>query len=131
MEAGGVKARGTFLAFGALLLAACASQAAEAPDVAAGRRIAERDCGGCHAIANGKSRLADAPAFADLHRRYGPNGLEGLLTGGMLTADPSLEEGNLPGHPRMPQRRLGPDERAYLTAYLRSLEPRPPSKDTP
>jgi hypothetical protein len=34
-----------------------------------------------------------------------------------------MAEGNMPGHPRMPQRRLDLDEGAALTAYLQNLEP--------
>ena len=111
--------------FGAVMLAMigpCA-RAADSAQLAAGRGIAERYCGGCHAVASGESRLPDAPPFRDLHLRYGPGGLDALLKEGMITPDPSLEEGNMPGHPRMPQAALGVDERVYLAAYLRSLEP--------
>jgi len=110
----------------AALLAVTGVQAAEPDAVTAGRAVAERYCGGCHSTGALPSRLDDAPPFRDLHKRYGPGGLEALLKQGMLTPEPSMEEGNMPGHPRMPQSGLGVDERAYLTTYLRSLEP-PPS----
>lgn len=111
-----------------LLLAGCASASGPTPvpepiAVTAGRRITERACGGCHATGVGPSRLADAPAFRDLHQRYGRGGLAALLEKGMLTPDVSLEEGVLPGHPRMPMVALTAGERADLVAFLRSLEP--------
>ena len=105
------------------LLAATAAHAADPGQISMGRGIAERHCGGCHATGEGHSRLADAPPFRELYKRYGPGGLAGLLAEGMLTPDPSLEEGVLPGHPRMPMVALGVDERAALKAYLESLEP--------
>ena len=110
---------------GVAWLAVAAPAAAESPEVSAGGRLAQRYCGGCHAVAAGPGRspLADAPPFRELYKRYGPGGLAGLLAEGMLTPDPSLEEGVLPGHPRMPMVALGVDERAALKAYLESLEP--------
>jgi mono/diheme cytochrome c family protein len=104
-------------------LAASAALAAEPGQVGMGRGIAERHCGSCHATGEGPSRLADAPPFRELYKRYPAGGLGALLAEGMLTPDPSLEEGVLPGHPRMPMVALGIDERNALTAYLRSLEP--------
>ncbi len=114
-----------------VVMTAAAAHAADPWQAAAGRGVAERYCGGCHAVGAGASRLPDAPPFRDLHLRYGRGGLDALLGEGMLTPDPSLEEGNMPGHPRMPQRALGIDERAYLTAYLHSLEPPPPPRCRP
>lgn len=120
--------RGTAVAgFIAILTGVAALPAFAQSDATAtiifGRGIAQRFCGQCHAVAGGASPFADAPPFRDLHLRYGEGGLEALLKEGMLTPDPSMEEGNMPGHPRMPQRRLDVDERAALTAYLKSLEP--------
>ena len=100
-----------------------AAQPADAVSIAFGRGVAQRFCGQCHGLEAQPSPFAEAPPFADLHQRYRGGGLEALLKEGMLTPDPSMEEGNMPGHPRMPQRRLDIDERAALTAYLRSLEP--------
>lgn len=109
-------------------LGACAAApenaAGPAAAVISGRMIAERSCGGCHSTSDAPSRLADAPPFRELHRRYeGPGGLEALLSEGMLTPEASLEEGVLPGHPRMPMVALTSGEREDLAAYLRSLEP--------
>lgn len=118
----------------ALALAGCMSAGPADPAPAAatpssatliyGQRIAQSSCGGCHAVADGPSPLADAPPFRTLHRRYPAGGLAQLLEEGMLPADRPLEEGSQPTHPRMPTAALGSDEVAALTAYLRSLEPR-------
>lgn len=118
------------------LLAACASGGAATPapapaptataaaTIAYGQRIAERSCGGCHAVAEGASPLGDAPPFHVLHRRYPAGGLSQLLSEGMLPPDSAPEEGSQATHPRMPTAVLDPDEVAALTAYLRSLEPK-------
>jgi mono/diheme cytochrome c family protein len=107
----------------ALLGAAPALAETPNPDVAAGRRIAERNCGGCHAVAQGFSPLADAPPFRDIHRRYPAGGLPQILQEGMVAPLRPPEEGSVPHHPRMPMAELGDDEVAALTAYLKSLEP--------
>ncbi len=99
------------------------AQPGDAPTIAFGRGVAQRFCGQCHGLGAEPSPFPDAPRFGDLHKRYRSGGLDELLREGMLTPDPSMEEGNMPGHPRMPQRRLDVDERAALAAYLRSLEP--------
>lgn len=109
-------------------LAASTSVAAATPNrgqAEAGQRLAQRHCGGCHAVAAGASPLADAPPFRDIHRRYGPDGLRGLLLEGMIKPSPMPEEGSVRTHPRMPMAELGEDETADLVAYLRSLEPAP------
>jgi mono/diheme cytochrome c family protein len=112
--------------------ASAAAQPADAATIAFGRSVAQRFCGQCHGLEAQPSPFAEAPPFADLHLRYRGGGLEALLKEGMLTPDPSMEEGNMPGHPRMPQRRLDIDERAALTAYLRSLEPtKTPERSAP
>ena len=121
------------MVIGALALAGCMTVGAgdAAPAVAAepastlayGQRIAQRGCGGCHAVADGASPMADAPPFRVLHRRYPAGGLAQLLEEGMLPPDRPLEEGAPRTHPRMPAVALGSDEVAALTAYLRSLEP--------
>jgi len=98
---------------------------APASQIATGQALAQRHCGGCHAVTRSVSPLADAPPFRDLHLRYPPGGLETLLDQGMLPPDKPLEEGSRPSHPRMPSAVLGADEAAALTAYLRSLDPRP------
>jgi len=84
---------------------------AEAPEVAAGRRIAERACGECHAIGrSGASPLADAPPFRNLHRQFD-----------VARFPLAFEAGMLVGHPRMPKVELDEDELAYLTAFLVSF----------
>lgn len=117
----------------ATVLAALAGQASAgvepkaaevtAGDVSLGQRIAQRHCGGCHAVAAGASPLADAPPFRTLHRRYPPGGLAQLLDEGMLPEPYPREEGARQGHPRMPTAKLDLDEVAALTAYLRGLQP--------
>jgi len=120
-----------------LILAACAGQppagpapapptaAAQPPgDVFYGKQVAERSCGGCHAVSHGPSPMPAAPAFAGLHLRYDEGGLRRLLEEGMiLPSDRMQEEGSRYTHPRMPGVVLGADESAALMAYLRSLEP--------
>lgn len=110
------------IAASAGLLAASAARA-EPPDVAFGRRLAERNCGACHAIGDGASPNPRSPPFRDLYRRYPPAGLDALLSEGMLAPEVRPEEGGGRRHPWMPQVRLGPDEVAALKAYLHSLEP--------
>ncbi len=118
-----------------LILAACAGQPPAGPtpapptaqppgDVFYGKQIAERSCGGCHAVSHGPSPMPAAPAFAGLHLRYDEGGLRRLLEEGMiLPSDRMQEEGSRYTHPRMPGVVLGADESAALIAYLRSLEP--------
>lgn len=117
---------------GLLWLAGCAGTSAAGPatvadatsEVVYGKGIAERSCGGCHAVAHGPSPMPAAPAFADLHRRYPAGGLRRLLEEGMiLPSDRMQEEGSRYTHPRMPATPLGDDEIQALTAYLHSLEP--------
>lgn len=123
------------MVIGALALAGCMTAGAgdAAPAAAAasadstlvyGQRIAQRSCGGCHAVADGASPMADAPPFRLLHRRYPAGGLAQLLEEGMLPPDTIQEEGSRPSHPRMPTATLDSDEVSALTAYLRSLEPK-------
>ena len=92
-----------------------------------GQRIAERNCGGCHAVASGASKLADAPPFRALHERYPPGGLDVILQEGMLRPSRMPEEGSPRFHPRMPMADLDDDEVAQLKAYLRGLDPREPA----
>jgi mono/diheme cytochrome c family protein len=120
------------LAVAAVLVLGGAQAAAQpaSDKVAAGERVAERSCGGCHAVAGGPSPLADAPPFRDLHRRYPAGGLRQILQEGMLQPTAPEEEGAPSRHPRMPMVGLGVDEVDELTAYLHSLEVasrRPPS----
>ena len=98
---------------------------AVAARVLAGKRIAEQNCGGCHAMTGGPSPAPAAPPFPSLYLRYGPGGARSALEEGMIANNPKqLEEGAMPMHPEMPRIELGLDEIANLTAYLESLEPR-------
>jgi mono/diheme cytochrome c family protein len=116
-----------------LFLAGCAGgpaagpNLAEAPaqgDVFYGKQVAERSCGGCHAVADGPGRMDGAPAFADLYRRHDKGGLRRILEEGMILPSGRMQdEGSRYTHPRMPGVVLGDDEAAALIAYLRSLEP--------
>ena len=108
----------------AAILTATSAGAAEAPDVAAGRAIAQRYCGGCHAVTTRRSPFRDAPPFRSLYRRYKPGHLYALLQEGMLPSDQPGEEADQARHPRMPTAPLGPDEAAELRKYLESLDPR-------
>ena len=110
---------------GACTLAGAQPQRAP-PGMSGGQRIAERNCGGCHAVASGASKLADAPPFRTLHDRYPPGGLDVILQEGMLRPSRMPEEGSPPSHPRMPMADLDDDEVAQLKAYLRSLDHRGP-----
>lgn len=108
----------------AVLAAHPATSLAEATAVSAGRMVAQRHCATCHAIADGRSPLPDAPPFARLRYRYGPGGLAELLKRGMIKDWPSpLEEGSRQLHPRMPAFPLSVDEIAALTVYLETLDP--------
>ena len=100
------------------------------PSIPAGQRLAQRHCGGCHAVAQGASPLPDAPAFPTLHHRYRAGCLDQALSQGMLAPLRPPEEGGAEGHPRMPMRALAADEIADLKAYLRSLDPRPTPTET-
>jgi mono/diheme cytochrome c family protein len=116
------------LAVAALAAACGAAQAAErpAPDlVIAGERVAQRSCGGCHAVGAGESPFPGAPPFRDLHRRYRAGGLAQLLQEGMLQPTTPADEGSPTRHPLMPMVSLGVDEIDELTAYLESLETAP------
>jgi cytochrome c553 len=125
----------TTLATGVLLaslVGACTLAGAESqrppPRMSGNQGVAERNCGGCHAVGAGDSKLADAPPFRTLHDRYPPGGLDEILQGGMLRPSRMPEEGSPPSHPRMPMADLDDDEVAQLKAYLRSLDPREPAQ---
>lgn len=112
----------------ALALAAASAFApalAQVPSQASatnGERLAQRACGGCHAVRGTKSPLPDAPPFARLHERYRAGGLDALLDEGMLAPADPPEEGSPRSHPRMPMAKFDDDQRADLKAYLKSLE---------
>jgi len=80
----------------------------------AGRLIAKRYCGECHAVDPGAaSPLADAPPLPGVYRRFPVD----------LMAE-ALELGLMDDHPRMPNFNLEADEREAITAYLKSYQPR-------
>ncbi len=108
----------------ALVLLAAADAQAQTADIAAGRELAEHYCGGCHAIGAGQSPVAEAPAFADLHRRYPAGGLPQILQEGMLAPVDTQREDSGVRHPKMPTAHLGVEEVFDLIAYLRSIEPK-------
>jgi mono/diheme cytochrome c family protein len=99
--------------------AAAAHAAAVPARVAAGERIARAHCGECHALGRGRSPLADAPPFRDLHQRYPTGGgLADLLGEGMIAPVSPQEEGGARRHPRMPQVKLDDAQIGELAAYL-------------
>lgn len=84
-------------------------------DPVVGQAIAQRDCGGCHAIAaTGESPLAGAPRFRELHRSFDVEFL-----------GEALAEGIVVGHGPMPMRSYEPEDIQSLIAYLKSLETTP------
>jgi mono/diheme cytochrome c family protein len=96
--------------------------AAPAPpeDIAAGRSIAIRNCGECHAVDVGSpGRMPGAPPFAALYKTFPPEHLA-----------EALEKGWLADLPHMKAFDLGPDERAALAAYVISLQPHPLKKQS-
>jgi mono/diheme cytochrome c family protein len=108
-----MRALATSLLAVALALSAAASAASEDPKIAAGRRLAERDCGECHATGlTDVSRTPDAPAFRDLYKHCDVQDLPLAFDHGMFI-----------GHPRMPMVALDPDELEALTRYLVSFKP--------
>lgn len=106
-----------------LCLSFASAGRAQSADVAYGQRLAQRYCGGCHAVGAGPSPNPDSPPFRKLYKRYRAGGLDALLSEGMLAPTNPSEEGSPRLHPRMPQAVLGEDQIAALKAYLHSLEP--------
>lgn len=112
----------TALLAGGLLVGA--TSAAAQASAANGQKLAQRHCGGCHAVSGVKSALPGAPAFTKLYLRYPPGAVDQVLSEGMLSPKSPPEEGSPQTHPRMPQVKLDDDQRADLKAYLLSLDPR-------
>jgi mono/diheme cytochrome c family protein len=106
------------------MVGAVAARAAEPADIAAGRRVAEQSCGGCHATGAGPSPLADAPPFRLLYLRYPPEGLGRLLQEGMIAPQEPRDEAPAVFHPRMPIVDLDSGQISDLRTYLESLAPR-------
>ncbi|RFC41707.1 MAG: Cytochrome c [Verrucomicrobia bacterium] len=100
-----------------ILLSLLALQPEEPPGfVEAGHKVAVRNCGECHALDNGSvSRMPEAPRFEDLHT---------LIPVARLGE--ALDKGWYAEMPHMNVFALGSDERAELTAYVLSLQPKAP-----
>ena len=78
---------------------------------AKGKSILADKCSRCHQIGpDGRSPLAEAPAFGTLMQRYKPEQLE-----------EALGEGLSSGHPAMPEFVFEPDEISAIIAYLGTL----------
>jgi cytochrome c len=91
-----------------------AAVAEDQPSLSAGRRIAEAQCGTCHAVdRQGDSLNPRAPRFRDLGPRYPLDGLREALEEGMIVGHPAL----------MPKVTLGPAQIDDLIAYMKSLQP--------
>jgi mono/diheme cytochrome c family protein len=107
-------------AFGAPFLLAACVQGPAAPTpaphlVSAGERIAQQQCGECHAIGPAQaSPLADAPSFASLRPHYSRADMALALRERMTHI-----------HPRMPRLRLEEDEVDRFLDYWQSLGPGP------
>lgn len=101
-----------------LLLALCltslaAPAAGQTGQIERGRAFAEANCASCHAIGRtGASRLAVAPPFRTLHRRYPVEQLAEALAEGITT-----------GHDAMPEFQLTPAQVDDFLAYLRTVQP--------
>lgn len=88
--------------------------AASAASVEAGRQIAQRNCGMCHAIGvHGDSPNAHAPPFRGLSNRYPVESLGEALAEGIRT-----------GHNNMPEFRFESGEITDLIAYINSIQVR-------
>jgi mono/diheme cytochrome c family protein len=103
-----------------VLIVGCAhSPAAEEEDLkstpaefAAGRVLAEEQCGTCHAVASETtSPMRNAPPFSYLGRKYPISSLAEALAEGMIT-----------GHDSMPEWELEPGEIRGLLSYIQSIQ---------
>lgn len=105
------------IAIGALVLFYAAGvQAAEPGKVEAGRRLAQSNCGACHAVGRtGASPRREAPPLRTLKNRYPPEDME-----------EALAEGISVGHPDMPHVLWEARDIQAFTTYLRSLQPTKP-----
>jgi len=101
------------IALAALLIAACSTPSARAPDSQErGRQLAATHCSSCHATGlAGDSPAPEAPPFRELSRNYRVDALE-----------EALAEGISVGHPAMPQFTFAPDDVTALVDYLQSIQ---------
>ena len=103
------------IALAVILLCAGESALAQSPPERRGLRFARLHCAQCHAIeAVGESPLPIAPPFRTLHLKYPVQDLQRPLAEGI--------------HPKMPLFQLTPAQITDLMAYLKALEPVPPSR---
>ncbi len=85
---------------------------ATAAEFESGRRMAESECGACHAVDRATaSPMPDAPPFSLLGRRYPISSLAEALAEGMVT-----------GHDGMPEWELEPHDIRGLLAYIQSVQ---------
>ena len=81
-------------------------------EIAAGQRMAEEQCGTCHAVArDAQSPMRNAPPFSYLGRNYPVSSLAEALAEGMIT-----------GHDGMPEWELKPAEIRGLLGYIQSVQ---------
>lgn len=94
-----------------VVLSATAAQSGEREDVAEGKRLAEINCIKCHALGmEGRSPLADAPPFRDIHSNYDEGELEDAFNDGIVTA-----------HPAMPDWQMTSEQARELAAFIMSF----------
>ena len=106
---------GASLAIAAAVAGSGAGHAA-GPDLEAGKALAEKYCGNCHAVGPiGESRLAAAPPLREIANRYSVWNLEEALAEGIVT-----------GHAEMPQFVLKPSEITNLLSYMDTLAKKKP-----
>ena len=105
---------------GALGLVACSHAlrreeqdlGASPAEIAAGQKMAEEQCGTCHAVArDAQSPMRNAPPFSYLGRSYPVSSLAEALAEGMIT-----------GHDSMPEWELEPAEIRGLLGYIQSIQ---------
>ena len=95
-------------------LTAFGSSAAQPDLVAAGRRLAVRNCVECHAVEPGwLSRMGEAPRLPDLYKTFR---VERFAE--------AMEKDEFTGTPHMKAFDLDADERVQLQAFLMSFRPR-------
>lgn len=81
-------------------------------EIAAGQRMAEEQCGTCHAVARDtQSPMRNAPPFSYLGRNYPVSSLAEALAEGMIT-----------GHDGMPEWQLEPAQIRGLLGYIQSVQ---------
>lgn len=83
-------------------------------EIEEGRKMAEDQCGTCHAVAREtRSPVRNAPPFSHLGRNYPISSLAEALAEGIVT-----------GHDGMPEWQLEPSEIRGLLGYIQSVQDR-------